>query len=104
MGNLSGWEIGLILLVVVLLFGAKKLPDTARGLGRSLRIFKAEIKATDDDPAATTTTTTTVVPPAQSTIAPPALPAPPAAYPVAPPVMVNPVATQPVGEPQPHDR
>jgi sec-independent protein translocase protein TatA len=44
-------EILLILLVVVLLFGAKKLPDTARGLGRSLRIFKAETKGlmTDDE-------------------------------------------------------
>ncbi|MGH8774461.1 MAG: Sec-independent protein translocase subunit TatA [Jiangellaceae bacterium] len=42
-------EIILILLVVVLLFGAKKLPETARGLGRSLRIFKAETKAMKDD-------------------------------------------------------
>lgn len=31
-----------VALVVLLLFGAKRLPDTARGLGRSLRIFKAE--------------------------------------------------------------
>jgi sec-independent protein translocase protein TatA len=37
----------------VLLFGAKKLPDAARGLGRSLRIFKAETKGLrdDDEPA-----------------------------------------------------
>lgn len=43
-------ELLIILLIVVLLFGAKKLPDTARGLGRSLRIFKAETKGlTDDD-------------------------------------------------------
>jgi|SRR5687768_4634103 sec-independent protein translocase protein TatA len=39
----------LILLLVLLLFGAKKLPDTARGLGRSLRIFKAETKGLRDD-------------------------------------------------------
>jgi sec-independent protein translocase protein TatA len=46
-------ELLIILLIVVLLFGAKKLPDTARGLGRSLRIFKAETKGlADDDKAA----------------------------------------------------
>ena len=33
----------------MLLFGAKKLPETARGLGRSLRIFKAETKGLSDD-------------------------------------------------------
>jgi sec-independent protein translocase protein TatA len=37
-------EIILILLVLVLLFGAKKLPDLSRSMGRSLRIFKAETK------------------------------------------------------------
>lgn len=51
MPNLGAPEIILILLVIVLLFGAKKLPETARGLGRSLRIFKAETKglSTDDE-------------------------------------------------------
>ena len=34
----------LLLLVVVILFGAKRLPDSARSLGRSLRIFKSEVK------------------------------------------------------------
>jgi sec-independent protein translocase protein TatA len=47
--NIGAPEIMLILLLVVLLFGAKKLPDTARGLGRSLRIFKAETKGLRDD-------------------------------------------------------
>lgn len=36
-------EIILILLAIVLLFGAKKLPDLARSMGRSMRIFKSEI-------------------------------------------------------------
>ena len=36
-------EIGLIVLVIVLLFGAKKLPDLARSMGRSMRIFKSEV-------------------------------------------------------------
>lgn len=42
-------EILIILLIVVLLFGAKKLPDLARGVGRSLRIFKAETKGLRGD-------------------------------------------------------
>lgn len=42
-------EILLILAVVVLLFGAKKLPELARGSGRALRIFKSEVKSLHDD-------------------------------------------------------
>ena len=42
-------EMILILLVLVLLFGAKKLPELARGSGRALRIFKAETKGLMDD-------------------------------------------------------
>jgi sec-independent protein translocase protein TatA len=49
MGSLGPTEIILILLVVILLFGAKKLPDLARGSGRALRIFKAETKGLIDD-------------------------------------------------------
>lgn len=33
-----------ILIVVILLFGAKRLPDSARSLGKSMRIFKSEMK------------------------------------------------------------
>ena len=47
--NLGPTEIFLILAVIVLLFGAKKLPDLARGSGRALRIFKAETKGLIDD-------------------------------------------------------
>lgn len=49
MGRLGGPEWLLIILLVVLLFGAKRLPDVARGVGRSLRIFKAETKGLIDD-------------------------------------------------------
>jgi len=44
-------EIGLIILAVLLLFGYKKLPDASRSLGRSLRIFKGEMKGMKDDDA-----------------------------------------------------
>ncbi|WP_306319226.1 MULTISPECIES: Sec-independent protein translocase subunit TatA [unclassified Streptomyces] len=44
-GRLGAPEIILILVVVILLFGAKKLPDMARSLGKSARILKSEAKA-----------------------------------------------------------
>ena len=44
-----GWELVLIVLVILLLFGAKKLPELARGSGRALRIFKSETKGLIDD-------------------------------------------------------
>lgn len=47
--GLGTTEIILIVLVVILLFGAKKLPDLARGTGRALRIFKSETKGLIDD-------------------------------------------------------
>jgi len=47
--GLGPTEIILVILVVVLLFGAKKLPELARGSGRALRIFKAETKGLIDD-------------------------------------------------------
>lgn len=50
--NLGPMEIGLILLAVLLLFGYKKLPDASRSLGRSLRIFKGEMKGMKDDDVA----------------------------------------------------
>ena len=52
LGQLRGWEWLIIALLVVLLFGAKRLPDAARGIGRSLRIFKSEVKGMSDAPKA----------------------------------------------------
>ena len=49
MGNLGTTEILLVLAVVVLLFGAKKLPELARGSGRALRIFKSEVRGLEED-------------------------------------------------------
>jgi sec-independent protein translocase protein TatA len=49
MGALKPWHIIVFVIVLVLLFGAKRLPDAARSLGRSLRIIKAETKGLVDD-------------------------------------------------------
>jgi sec-independent protein translocase protein TatA len=47
----QGFEWLLILFIILLLFGAKRLPDMARGLGRSLRILKAETRGMAEDDA-----------------------------------------------------
>jgi sec-independent protein translocase protein TatA len=49
MGALRPWHIIVLVVVLILLFGAKRLPDAARGLGRSMRILKAETKGLADD-------------------------------------------------------
>ena len=49
MGGLQPWHWIIIIAVFVLLFGAKKLPDAARSLGKSMRIFKSEIKEMQAD-------------------------------------------------------
>jgi sec-independent protein translocase protein TatA len=49
MGALKPWHIIVIVAVLILLFGAKRLPDAARSLGRSLRIIKAETRGLADD-------------------------------------------------------
>ena len=47
--NLGPREIVILLIVVLVLFGAKRLPDSARSLGRSMRIFKSEMKDMKND-------------------------------------------------------
>lgn len=54
MGSLSPWHLAILLAVLILMFGAKKLPDAARGLGRSLKILKAETKGLREDEEDTT--------------------------------------------------
>jgi sec-independent protein translocase protein TatA len=46
---LDGPHLLVILVVILLLFGGKKLPEAARGLGRSMRIFKSEVKEMRED-------------------------------------------------------
>jgi sec-independent protein translocase protein TatA len=89
-GDLSPWHLAIIALVFVLLFGAKRLPDGARALGRSLRIFKSEVKGLHDDDKASTTTAA----PSEHVPAP----LPPAAS-VSPPVEHPTVSVSPTGQP-----
>ena len=48
-GELSPWHWAIVIGVLILLFGAKKLPDLARGLGQSLRILRAEVSDVSRD-------------------------------------------------------
>ncbi|GDY33825.1 Sec-independent protein translocase subunit TatA [Gandjariella thermophila] len=49
LNGLSPTHLLIVLAIFVLLFGARRLPDAARGVGRSLRIFRSEIKASDGE-------------------------------------------------------
>ena len=49
MGLLKPWHIAVLVVVLILLFGAKRLPDAARSLGRSMRILKAETRGLQED-------------------------------------------------------
>jgi sec-independent protein translocase protein TatA len=61
LGNLTGWHLVIILVVILLLFGATRLPALSRSLGQSMRIFRSEVKTmkdeNTDDKAETTDTT-----------------------------------------------
>ena len=73
MAGLGPLEIGLIILAILLLFGYKKLPDASRSLGRSLRIFKGEMKGMKDDDVRTKDAARTT--PVRGEIVAPATPA-----------------------------
>ncbi|MEV7782251.1 Sec-independent protein translocase subunit TatA [Kitasatospora sp. NPDC088351] len=69
--GLEPWHLLVVLAVVVLLFGSKKLPEMARGLGKSMRILKAETKALREDDAPADAAAAAAAPgTAQSTAAP----------------------------------
>lgn len=82
MPSLGGWEFVILIGVLVLLFGAKRLPDMARSIGQSARVFKGEMKGMKDDGAAKD--------------APPAPATPPQA---AAPAPLPPAATDPAAAP-----
>ncbi|WP_306336566.1 Sec-independent protein translocase subunit TatA [Streptomyces sp. KL118A] len=48
---LQPWHLLIVVLVIVVLFGSKKLPDAARSVGKSLRILKSETRALRDEDA-----------------------------------------------------
>ncbi len=48
-GTLGPWEVALILLAILVLFGGRKLPELARGLGRGMREFRNELKGIKKD-------------------------------------------------------
>lgn len=52
--NLEGWHLIVVLLLVIVVFGSRRLPDAARAVGKSMRILKTETTAmrTEDTPAA----------------------------------------------------
>lgn len=54
--NIAGWQWLILLLILLLLFGATKLPRLARSLGESARIFKSEVKTMQDKDDAEDTT------------------------------------------------
>ncbi|NIH83541.1 Sec-independent protein translocase subunit TatA [Amycolatopsis granulosa] len=53
LNGLQPWHLIILVLLVVLLFGAKRLPDAARSIGKSMKIFKAETKDLREDGTAT---------------------------------------------------
>lgn len=78
MGELSPWHWAIVIIVLVVLFGSRRLPDAARSLGRSARILKSELRAESETPAdvpppapqPTTTASTIRQPAAPHTAAP----------------------------------
>ena len=52
MGMPSGTELLIIFGIIVLLFGAKKIPDLAKGLGKGIKNFKSEMKEVDAEEVA----------------------------------------------------
>jgi sec-independent protein translocase protein TatA len=67
----SPWKILIVAVVLIVLFGSKKLPVAARSLGRSMRILKSEVSGLhDDDEAEQTADATATVPPTAQSMAP----------------------------------
>lgn len=52
LGNLTGWHFLVLLVIILLIFGAAKLPALAKSMGQSARVFKGEMKAMKEDDAA----------------------------------------------------
>ena len=71
----SPWKILIVAVLIIVLFGSRKLPEAARSLGKSMRILKTEVQGMHEDSEAQTTFTapaTTVAPAQIAPTAPPA--------------------------------
>jgi len=71
----SPWKVLIVAVVLIVLFGSKKLPDAARSLGRSMRILKTEVTSLHEDESSSAaeapdSTSGTQVPQAQLSAAP----------------------------------
>ncbi len=95
MGELSPWHWAIVIVIFVVLFGAKRLPDAARSLGRSARILKAELSGDTTKAAETTTPAAVVTSDATATPATEASTTAPATAGVDPVVPPAPVQEQP---------
>ena len=72
-GNLNGWHLLILLAVILLLFGAAKLPALAKSVGQSARVFRGEMKAMkEEDQADQGTVASNVADPGVTASAPPA--------------------------------
>jgi len=49
LGNLRGWEIPIIAIVILLLFGGKKIPELMKGIGKGIKSFKDGMKEVEDE-------------------------------------------------------
>jgi sec-independent protein translocase protein TatA len=49
MFGLNPWELGLILMAILLLFGAKRVPEIGRSLGKGIREFKSSVEGKDEE-------------------------------------------------------
>jgi sec-independent protein translocase protein TatA len=104
LGEFGPWHIVIVLLVFAVLFGGRKLPDAARGLGQSIRIFRREMSGQHDTPAPPEDPTAHAQPSASPTAAPFAAadPAPaPAEAPSAPTAPAESTATPAAAAPAP---
>ncbi|MGH3279994.1 MAG: Sec-independent protein translocase subunit TatA [Trebonia sp.] len=71
----SPWKILIVAVVIIVLFGSRKLPVAARSLGKSMRILKSEVSGLHADDEDETAASTTTVPPAPAQLQAPAAPA-----------------------------
>ena len=63
--GISIWELRILLIVLLLIFGAKRLPEMGRSLGKGMREFKDSVSGVEETVTTPTPTTTTPAPPAE---------------------------------------